>query len=194
MALLHPLRVQSTPSPPSSSYAPIFQFLTGLNLLKLGQQIHAHLILRGLNPNSFLGAKMVAMYASSGDIDSAVVLFDCIRRNASTLLYNSIIRACSLYSLSERSVSIYLEMNSAGVPGDYFTFPFVLKSCAGLCNLGFGKSVHGKGLRSGLEFDFYVATSLIDFYVKCGELRDAHKLFDQMPALTRVNKIVQDAY
>ncbi|XP_023756362.1 pentatricopeptide repeat-containing protein At2g20540 [Lactuca sativa] len=179
MALLHPLRYQSTPSP--SSYAAIFKFLTGLNLLKLGQQIHSHLIIRRLNPNSFLGAKMVAMYASSGDIDSAIVLFDSIRQNASILLYNSIIRACSLYGLSEKSVGIYFEMNSAGVPGDYFTFPFVLKSCASLCNLGFGKSVHGKVLRSGLEFDFYVATSLIDFYVKCGELHDAHKLFDQMP-------------
>ncbi|KVI11029.1 pentatricopeptide repeat-containing protein At3g62890-like [Cynara cardunculus var. scolymus] len=181
MALLDPLRFQSIPSSSSTSYAPIFQFLTGLNLHKLGQQTHAHLILRGLNPNSFLGAKMVAMYASSGDIDSAIVLFDCIRRNASTLLYNSIIRACALYGLSKTSVGIYLEMDSAGVRADYFTFPFVLKSCADLCDVGVGRCVHGKGLRSGLEFDFYVGASLIDFYVKCGELGDARKLFDEMP-------------
>ncbi|KAK9069594.1 hypothetical protein SSX86_011498 [Deinandra increscens subsp. villosa] len=181
MALLHPLRFQSTPSPSSLSYAPIFQFLTGLNLLKLGQQTHAHLILRGLIPNSFLGAKMVAMYASSGDIDSAILLFDRIHQNASTLLYNSIIRASSLYGLSERCVTVFKEMDSGGVRGDYFTFPFVLKSCADLGDVRVGKCVHGKGLRSGLEFDFYVGTSLIDFYVKCGEFGDARKLFDEMP-------------
>ncbi|KAK1440341.1 hypothetical protein QVD17_06166 [Tagetes erecta] len=180
-ALLHPLRFQSTQSPSSSSYAPIFQFLTGLNLLKLGQQIHAHLILHGLIPNSFLGAKMVAMYASSGDIDSAIALFDRIRQNGSILLYNSIIRACSLYGLSERCIFVFAEMNSVGFRGDYFTFPFVLKSCADLCDVGVGKCVHGKCLRTGLGFDFYVGTSLIDFYVKCGELDDARKVFDEMP-------------
>ncbi|KAD3067366.1 hypothetical protein E3N88_35246 [Mikania micrantha] len=176
--LLHPIRL---PSPSPSSYTPIFQFLTGLNLLKLGQQIHAHFILRGLHPNSFLGAKMVAMYASSGDIDSAIVLFNRIRQNASTLLYNSIIRACSLYGLSERCVGVFFEMDSAGFRGDYFTFPFVLKSCVDLCDVWLGKCVHGKGFRSGLVFDFYVGTSLIDYYVKCGELWDARKVFDEMP-------------
>lgn len=56
------------------SYAPIFQFLTGLNLSKLGQQIHAHLILRGLKPNSYLAAKMIAMYASSGHFNTAMTV------------------------------------------------------------------------------------------------------------------------
>ncbi|XP_071699066.1 pentatricopeptide repeat-containing protein At2g20540-like [Rutidosis leptorrhynchoides] len=181
-ALLHPLRFQSTPSPSSQSYAPIFQFLTGLNLLKLGQQVHAHLIVHGVTPSSFLGAKMVAMYASSGDIDSAIMLFDRIRQHSySTLFCNSIIRACSLYGLSNRSVRIYKEMDSVGVYGDHFTFPFVLKSCADLGDVWLGKCVHGKVLRSGLKFDFYVGTSLIDFYVKCSELSDARKVFDEMP-------------
>ncbi|KAJ0509041.1 putative tetratricopeptide-like helical domain superfamily, DYW domain-containing protein [Helianthus annuus] len=177
-ALLHPLRSHS-PSP--LSYAPIFQFLTGLNLLKLGQQVHTHLILHGVYPNSFLGAKMVAMYASSGDINSAVVLFNSVKKNASTLLYNSIIRACAVYGYSQQCVSIFFEMDSVGVRGDYFTFPFVLKSCADLGGVWVGKCVHGKGLRSGLGFDFYFGTSLIDFYVKCGELGDARKMFDEMP-------------
>ncbi|KAL6291502.1 hypothetical protein ACE6H2_009012 [Prunus campanulata] len=44
-----------------SFYAPIFLLLTGQNLLKLGQQVHAQMALRGLEPNAFLGAKMVAM-------------------------------------------------------------------------------------------------------------------------------------
>ncbi|KAI3729528.1 hypothetical protein L6452_18188 [Arctium lappa] len=44
---------------------------------------------------------MVAMYATSGDIDSAIVLFDCIRQNASTLLFNLIIRVVGALRASE---------------------------------------------------------------------------------------------
>jgi pentatricopeptide repeat protein len=71
-------------------------------------------------------------------------------------------------------------MHSLGLKGDNFTFPFVLKCCADLSSVWMGKCVHGQSLRIGLEFDIYVGTSLIDFYVKCGELRDACKLFDKM--------------
>ncbi|KAA8536544.1 hypothetical protein F0562_029022 [Nyssa sinensis] len=69
-------------TPDLLSYAPVFQSLIDWpqfhNFLKLGQQLHAYMAIRGLRPNVFLGAKMVAMYASSGDIDSAIVLFDQI--------------------------------------------------------------------------------------------------------------------
>ncbi|KAJ7946622.1 Pentatricopeptide repeat [Quillaja saponaria] len=57
--LVEPLLKQNPPR--LLSYASIFQFLIGRNLLKLGQQIHGHMALRGIEPNAFLGAKMVAM-------------------------------------------------------------------------------------------------------------------------------------
>lgn len=176
-SLIQPL--MRTP-PHLQSYTHIFQFLTGHNFLKLGKQVHAHMALRGLAPNAFLGAKMVAMYASSGDIDSASKLFDNIT-NPSSLLYNSIIRAFTNCGYCERTLEIYFQMHLLGFPGDNFTFPFVLKSCAELCSVGLGRCVHGQSLRSGLEFDIYVGTSLIDMYVKCGQLNDARKLFDGMP-------------
>ncbi|CAK9184313.1 unnamed protein product [Ilex paraguariensis] len=72
-------------------------------------------------------------------------------------------------------------MHLLGLKGDCFTYPFVLKSCADLARVGLGKCVHGLSLRTGLEFDMYVGTSLIAMYVKCGELSDAHKLFNEMP-------------
>ncbi|CAI9103854.1 OLC1v1002427C1 [Oldenlandia corymbosa var. corymbosa] len=170
--------------PPSSQmvafYAPIFQLLTAQNFLKLGQQVHAHMALRGVNPNAFLASKMVAMYGSSGDITSAFRLFKTVTR-PSTLLFNAIIRAFTLYGEYYNTIGVYFQMHSLGLRGDYFTFPFVLKSCADLSYMELGKSVHGLSLRTGLDFDIYVGTSLIDMYVKCGNLVDARKLFDEMP-------------
>ncbi|CAI9781762.1 unnamed protein product [Fraxinus pennsylvanica] len=164
----------------ASTYAPIFQFLTGKNLLKQGQQMHAHMAIRGLRPTAFLAAKMVAMYASSGDISSASYIFHATA-NPSPLLFNSIIRAFSLYKLSEKTIHMYARMHSLNLRGDNFTYPFVLKSVTDLYYVQFGKCIHGLILKDGLEFDIYVGTSLIDMYVKCGELGYAHKLFDVMP-------------
>lgn len=123
---------------------------------------------------------MVAMYASAGDLNSAALTFDQIT-HPSSLLYNSIIRAYTLCGYSEKTIGIYFRMHLIGLKADYFTFPFVLKSCADLSRVGLGRCVHGSSLRGGWGFDMYVGTSLIDFYVKCGELRDARRVFDEMP-------------
>lgn len=135
--------------------------------------------LHGLQPDAFLGAKMVAMYASSGDLVSAQTVFDQIK-NPTSLVYNSLIRAYTNHGYPLKTIDIYCRMHCSGLKGDNFTFPFVLKSCANVLDCWVGKCVHGKSLRYGVEFDAYVGTSLIDFYVKIGELRDANKVFDLM--------------
>ncbi|XP_015165041.1 pentatricopeptide repeat-containing protein At5g56310-like [Solanum tuberosum] len=175
--ILQPLYQNSFPP---STYAPIFQFLIGKNFVKLGQQLHAHIAVRGVFPNGLVAAKMVAMYASSGEIDSASRIFDNATE-PSSLLYNAMIRALTLYGITKRTIEIFFQMHSLGFRGDNFTFPFVFKSCADLCDVWCGKCVHSLVLRSGFVFDMYVGTSLIDMYVKCGDLIDARKLFDEMP-------------
>ncbi|KAF7126414.1 hypothetical protein RHSIM_Rhsim11G0128700 [Rhododendron simsii] len=180
--LLQPL-VAATNPPQVLPYAPIFELLTGHkipNSLNLGRQAHAHMLLRGLRPTAFVGAKMVAMYASSGDLNSAALTFAHITR-PSSLLCNSIIRAYTVCGNFEKTIEIYFRMHLIGLKADYFTYPFVLKSCADLSRVGFGRCVHGQGLRGGWGFDMYIGTSLIDFYVKCGELSDGRRVFDEMP-------------
>ncbi|KAL5713591.1 hypothetical protein ACHQM5_015653 [Ranunculus cassubicifolius] len=161
-------------------YAQLYQFFTGHHHLKLAHQVHAHMILNGLQPSAFLAAKMVAMYASHDDIYSAILVFNGVEER-STLLYNSIIRGYTRLGCSEKTLGMYLEMHARDLRPDNFTFPFVLKCCAELSRVDVGRCVHGQCLRVGLEFDLYVGSSLIDFYVKCGEIEGARKLFDEMP-------------
>lgn len=177
-ALLNPLLLQC-PSHPYS-YAPIFELLTGSNLLKLGQQVHAFVALRGIEPNAFLGAKMVAMYASSGDLDSAVLVYSGMR-NPNRLLCNAVVRAYSKYGCSKECIEVYRFMHTGGFSGDNFTLPFVLKSCADTGSIWVGRCVHGQSLRAGCNLDMYVGTSLIDMYVKCSEPGNARKVFEEMP-------------
>jgi pentatricopeptide repeat protein len=76
-----------------------------------------------------------------------------------------------------------------GVLPNKFTFPFVLKACAGIGNLRLGKLVHGCVVKFGFEEDVHVMNTLIHMYCCCeGDVgfEFAHKVFDDSPKLDTV--------
>ncbi|XP_022887112.1 pentatricopeptide repeat-containing protein At2g40720-like [Olea europaea var. sylvestris] len=70
-----------------------------------------------------------------------------------------------------------------------FTFPSLLKACASLENLRYGKTLHSEIIKTGLIFDPYITASLINMYVKCGSLCIAVKLFENV---SHCEVLVQD--
>ncbi|VVB02968.1 unnamed protein product [Arabis nemorensis] len=59
-----------------------------------------------------------------------------------------------------------------------FTFPSLFKACSFLTNLSYGKTVHASVIVLGLRYDPFIATSLVNMYVKCGSLDYAVQVFD----------------
>lgn len=73
---------------------------------------------------------------------------------------------------------------------DRLTYPFVLKSSAGLVEGGVGMMVHGEILKRGLEFDSFVRVSLVDMYVKVELLGFALQLFDESPERNKLGSVL----
>lgn len=59
--------------------------------------------------------------------------------------------------------------------------PSVLKACASLAMLSLGKALHAESIKTGVEFDVTVGTSLVDMYGKCWDISSSRKVFDIMP-------------
>ncbi|XP_065870146.1 pentatricopeptide repeat-containing protein At2g40720 [Euphorbia lathyris] len=86
----------------------------------------------------------------------------------SLILKGNLIKALQLYSRSPLNVS-------------RFSYPSLLKVCASLSNLHYGKTIHSTIITTGLHSDHYIAASLLNMYVKCGSLKDAVQVFDKFP-------------
>ncbi|KAG6500623.1 hypothetical protein ZIOFF_040471 [Zingiber officinale] len=80
-----------------------------------------------------------------------------------------------------RAVELYQRMLDTGIELNKFTFPFVLKACSALEALADGILIHEHAKKAGLELDVFVSTALLDMYLKCGWLEDAHEVFCRMP-------------
>ncbi|XP_076926041.1 pentatricopeptide repeat-containing protein At1g08070, chloroplastic-like [Bidens hawaiensis] len=93
--------------------------------------------------------------------------------------WNTLIKSYSLSSSPFSAIQFYNFMLLSNTQPNSYTFPSLFKSCARIEGLNEGKQVHGHVLKLGVCSDKFVHTSLIDFYVKVGEVEDARLVFDK---------------
>ncbi|XP_052203805.1 pentatricopeptide repeat-containing protein At2g20540 [Diospyros lotus] len=162
-------------------FAPLLQKCVEMVRLK---KIHAQIFKFSLSQSSFLATKMVDICDQNGEVEYAILLFNQVVE-PNSFLYNAMIRAYTHSHLYTSTINVYKHMltdpqDRDPVFPDKFTYPSVIKSCGGLLCLHLGKQVHGHTCKFGFKSNTVIENSLLDMYVKCENLRDAHKLFEEM--------------
>ncbi|CAN0877602.1 Pentatricopeptide repeat-containing protein At5g56310 [Linum grandiflorum] len=161
--------------------------LHSCNSLPRLNQIQAGIIKAGLTNNPLVLTKFAATSADLKAIDYASsFLFspESDTRLYDAFLFNTLIRSYARSSIDSKAgaLSMYRLMLEYGVPPNRYTFPFVLKACAGIADLKLGKSVHGSVFKLGFDDDIHVRNTLVHMYC-CDEegIGSARKVFDEMP-------------
>ncbi|GMY17650.1 pentatricopeptide repeat-containing protein At2g20540-like [Fagus crenata] len=118
-----------------------------VNMIGL-KKIHAHILKLSLSQSNFLVTKMVDFCDNSGDMEYASLLFkQVVEPNG--FLYNAMIRAYTHNNRYTIAITQYKQMLTNPqaenpILPDKFTFPFVIKSCAGLSCHFLGQQVHAQ--------------------------------------------------
>ncbi|XP_077214168.1 pentatricopeptide repeat-containing protein At3g47530-like [Tasmannia lanceolata] len=141
-------------------------------------QIHAHLIRTSLfqNPNILLSFLSTA----TQDLNYSRQFFIQIPK-PNVFLYNTMIKVYSQSNSPDMALCFYRHMLRLGVRPNPFSSSFVIKSCTRSSSLVGGKQIHARIVQDGHQFDCLLLTSLMGFYVSCGNGDDARQVFDEMP-------------
>ncbi|PSS11190.1 Pentatricopeptide repeat-containing protein [Actinidia chinensis var. chinensis] len=92
------------------------------------------------------------------------------------------IKAYSSSQSPKISILMYNKMRVCeNIAADNYTYPFVFRACANVCDVEKGREVHGVVLRKGFDSDRFLQSSLVNFYAVCGEIASARKVFDEFP-------------
>eukprot|EP01018_Ginkgo_biloba_P009805 Gb_15643 [translate_table: standard] len=167
-------------NPDASIYDSLLQGCLNTKALPEGKLVHAHMTQTGFRPKTFLGTKLLIMYAKCGSlVDARRVLHETPTPNV--VSWTAIIGAYSRHGCNEEALALFYQMQQTGIQPDQFTFATVLPVCAGLIALKYGKSVHEDIIRSGYWCDAFVGSALVDMYIQCERIEDAWKVFDKMP-------------
>lgn len=147
--------------------------------LKLGKQIHSHMIRTGLIPNISVNSALTNMYIKCGCLESSLLVSDqMVEKNA--VVWTTLMVGYTQAGKEEEALALFHQMICEGIELDGFVFSIVLKACASLECLNTGKQIHGYIVKFGMDSDISAGTPVVDFYVKCGSLEEAHHAFERI--------------
>ncbi|XP_077233738.1 putative pentatricopeptide repeat-containing protein At5g52630 isoform X2 [Tasmannia lanceolata] len=167
--------------PDEFSFVSILAACRSLSWLKTGRVVHGNLIKTGLVPDAFVGSALVGMYAKSGDISDAKLVFDKIVHK-DLIAWNSMIVGFAQNGDAYRALKFLGLMREENLEPDDFTFAGILAACADITAVQQGKQIHTLILKSRLTTDTAVANALITMYARVGSMVEAEVIFSKLNA------------
>ncbi|XP_062117656.1 putative pentatricopeptide repeat-containing protein At5g52630 [Humulus lupulus] len=154
--------------------------LTRSRSLPKGLQLHAQIIKLGLQTIPLVSHNLINFYSKTQfPIYSCRVFDEAPNKSATT--WSSVIASLAQNELPSLAIDFFRRMLENGVRPDDHIYPSATKSSAILGRCDIGQGIHGLVVKTGFEFDVFVGSSMVDMYAKCGEIKYARKLFDEMP-------------
>uniref|UniRef100_A0A7N0R8I2 Pentatricopeptide repeat-containing protein n=1 Tax=Kalanchoe fedtschenkoi TaxID=63787 RepID=A0A7N0R8I2_KALFE len=148
--------------------------------MKQLKQIHSRMIRSGLDSDQLLVRKMIELCSTYGELDYAAAVFDQVSE-PDTFTWNTMIRVYNIGGRCRSALMLYNLIICQGVQPDKFTFPFAVKACVDCLLLDKAKEIHGTAMKLGLWKDMFLWNTVMDCYLKCGDLSSGRKVFDKMP-------------
>ncbi|KAF8775292.1 hypothetical protein HU200_004698 [Digitaria exilis] len=129
---------------------------------------------------------LIGGYIKNGDLETVRKLFDEMpARNVAT--WNAMVTGLTNSGLNEESLGFFLAMRREGMQPDEFGLGSLFRCCAGLRDVVSGQQVHAYVVRSGLDRDMCVGSSMAHMYMRCGFLGDGEAVLRALPSLNIVS-------
>ncbi|KAL8526099.1 hypothetical protein ACS0TY_015356 [Phlomoides rotata] len=161
--------------PDCYTYASVLSSAAGLTSLRIGKEIHGHLIRTRSDWDIGVCNALINMYAKSGSISSSCIVFEHMEiRNL--ISWNTMISGFANHGLAEKAIALFEEMMRTGLKPDCVTFLELLTACnhSGLANEGqvfFSSMSEVYGITPSIEH----LCCLIDLLGRAGRVTEAEE-------------------
>ncbi|CAA7395981.1 unnamed protein product [Spirodela intermedia] len=153
-----------------------------LGIPRRGEALHSLSLKLGFGTNAFVQNSLIHMYFACFAAAMARQVFDSIPHSVRDVIsWNSVISGYVQNGHYREALHLFGEMAGSSVAPDATTFVNALNACGRSGSALTGRRIHAVAIASGFDLDFFLGSSLIDMYAKCGRTTDARALFDTMP-------------
>lgn len=141
------------------------------------------------NKNMVSWNALISSYAESGLCEEAYATFLQMEKSGSdgqspvrpnVISWSAVIGGFACKGHGEKSLELFRQMQLAKVMANCVTISSVLSVCAELAALNLGRELHGFAVRNLMVDNILVGNGLINMYMKCGDFREGHLVFDNI--------------
>ncbi|MCO5601081.1 hypothetical protein L7F22_055200 [Adiantum nelumboides] len=165
--------------PDSISHLNILKAIAASKDVVYGRLVHFNILRLGHDAISKVGNALVDMYCKCESLMNARCIFQHMCK-PHLEAWNALIGGCAQLGQAEEALKLYNELKLSKLEPGRVTYLSVLKACAALAAAEQGSAIHTLIKHAGLEYDLFVASSLVDMHAKSGNLDEAQALFDKM--------------
>lgn len=145
-----------------------------------GRQIHASFVGSKFETDINVCNAVVSMYSKGGSLRDAKTLFNKMTKS-DVISWNAMI-ACYVQNRHfKQALLVFEQMRQQKLKPTKVTFVTILSGCASQEALLEGRRLHACIVDSGFDSNLTVGNALVTMYGKCASLKDARKVFDEMP-------------
>lgn len=170
---------QSCVIPLGYAFVGVLKACVSIVSLQHGKLIHLDIIESNFDSDEFVVHALINTYVKCRSLNDARRVFDKVPK-ASTVAWNVMIAGYAHDLHAVEALQLFWQMQNEGLQPDNFTYNSILKVCSSNEYLDQGKLIHTFIIRRGFESDVYVGSTLIHMYGQCGNLEDAHWIFDRL--------------
>lgn len=121
---------------------------------------------------------MINGLGENGDVSKARKVFDLMREKDNGT-WDAMIKIYERKGFESEALHLFRVMQSEGVKPHFPSLISILSACASLATLDYGKQIHAQLLRSKLDDDVFLSSTLMTMYMKCGDVVKARLVFDR---------------
>ncbi|KAK7245797.1 hypothetical protein RIF29_40647 [Crotalaria pallida] len=176
-----------------------------------GRQLHSLVLKLGLHHNTFIQNSLINMYAKCGSISDAQLLFDAfptldpvscnimvsgyfrigqldrarqlfdVMPSKNCVSYTTMIMGLVKNDCFGEALEVFKDMRSCGVVPNDLTLVNVISACSHFGGIWNCRMIHALAVKLRVEGLVLVSTNLMHAYCLCSSVREAGRLFDEMP-------------
>ncbi|KAL5703868.1 hypothetical protein ACHQM5_022365 [Ranunculus cassubicifolius] len=148
--------------------------------LKFGRQLHCAVVKKMFNNDVFVGTSLVGMYVKCEEPKDGRKVFDGMKKR-NTVTWTSMIAGYAQNGLGEEAIALFRVMKRRHIFANSSTIVSILGACGSVRASLLGKEVHAQILKSSINSNIYIGSSLVWFYCRCSEYSYAIKVLQSMP-------------
>ncbi|GAA0157349.1 hypothetical protein LIER_14634 [Lithospermum erythrorhizon] len=182
-AILHFISMLRHPTtnilPNARIFASLFKTCASISGYSFAFQLHSVAEKVGLSTEVFTGSALASLYCKAKCPDDARKVFDEISERDS-VCYSSMVVGMAQNGKPVEALSYFVEMRRGGFASTMYSVSGAFKAVSEMATLEQCRIIHGHSVVIGMDLDVVVGTSLIDGYGKCGLVKEARGVFNEL--------------